>query len=81
MPLYVRDEEANKLATELKRLTNAPTKTHAVIKALREAIERSENELPVRQKLKRAIAMAQTIGDEADPNFDMKKFTDDMWSV
>ncbi|KKX32928.1 type II toxin-antitoxin system VapB family antitoxin [Rhizobium sp. LC145] len=78
MPLYVRDDDVLSLAVELQRLTNAPSKTEAVRRALRHEIERTRNAMPIREKLARARAKAQEIG-LGDPDFDMKKYTDEMW--
>jgi antitoxin VapB len=77
-PLYVRDDEVLALATELQRLKKLSSKTEAVRTALRNEIERVNCEKPLHERLAKAIALAQSIGPY-DADFDMKKFTDEMW--
>jgi antitoxin VapB len=48
MPLNIRNPEAERLATELARRTKE-TKTEAVIKALRDRLERVRRERPKRR--------------------------------
>ncbi|MBB4230729.1 MULTISPECIES: type II toxin-antitoxin system VapB family antitoxin [Rhizobium] len=78
MPLYVRDDDVLAMAAELQKLMKAPSKTEAVRTALRHEIERTRKSMPIRERLARARAKAQEIGP-GDPNFDMKKYTDEMW--
>ncbi|PKA44729.1 type II toxin-antitoxin system VapB family antitoxin (plasmid) [Rhizobium sullae] len=78
MPLYVRDNDVLALAVELQMLMKAPSKTEAVRIALRHEIERTRKNMPIRERLARARAKAREIGT-GDPDFDMKKYTDEMW--
>lgn len=78
MPLYIRDDEVDALASELQRLTGARSKTEAVRGALRRSLADARSRLPLRQRLEGAKAMARAMG-ETDPDFDMKAFTDAMW--
>jgi antitoxin VapB len=55
-----------------------PNKTEAVRTALRNEIERSRANVPLRERLVRIKEMAKQIGS-GDPDFDMKRFTDQMW--
>lgn len=74
MPLYIRDDEVDALAAKLQRETNAPSKTEAVRTALIHELERNRAKVPLRD----LQAEAKKIG-LPNPEFDMKKFTDEMW--
>lgn len=78
MALYIRDSEVDELAVKLQELTRAPTKTDAVRTALKNEIERSRAEIPLKDRLERIIAKADALGP-SDPDFDQKKFFDEMW--
>lgn len=78
MPLYVRDDDVDALAVELQKLTKARSKTEAVRQALKHEIERNRASIPLRERLAKLQERAAAIG-LPNPDFDMKKFTDDMW--
>ncbi|RUU54157.1 type II toxin-antitoxin system VapB family antitoxin [Mesorhizobium sp. M2C.T.Ca.TU.002.02.1.1] len=78
MPLYIRDDEVDALATKLQREMNAPSKTEAVRTALMHELERNRAKVPLRERIARLQAEAKKIG-LPNPDFDMKKFTDEMW--
>ncbi|CCV05962.1 conserved hypothetical protein [Mesorhizobium metallidurans STM 2683] len=78
MPLYIRDDEVDALATKLQRETNAPSKTEAVRTALVNELERNRTKVPLRERIAKLQAEAAKIG-LPNPDFDMKKFTDEMW--
>ncbi|MER8375591.1 type II toxin-antitoxin system VapB family antitoxin [Mesorhizobium sp. M1409] len=78
MPLYIRDDEVDALAAKLQRETNAPSKTEAVRTALVHELERNRAKVPLRDRLARLQAEATKMG-LPNPDFDMKKFTDEMW--
>lgn len=78
MALYIRDREVDALAARLQALTNAPTKTEAVRKALENEIERKKTKVPLRERLEKIIERADRLGP-SDPDFDQKKFFDEMW--
>ncbi len=78
MPLFIRDPDVDAMAVELQRITKAPSKTEAVRTALRHEIERSRGKVPLRERLVKVKEMARRIGP-SNPDFDMKKFTDEMW--
>ena len=78
MPLYIRDDEVDALAAKLQRETNAPSKTEAVRTALVHELERNRTKVPLRDRIARLQAEAAKIG-LPNPDFDMKKFTDEMW--
>jgi antitoxin VapB len=79
MPLYIKDPRVSEMAERLRMLTNATSKTEAVLKALESAIEESQREL-LAPKLERAVAIARQIGRH-DDEFDHKAFSDDMWGL
>lgn len=78
MPLFIRDDEVDRLAEELRRVTRAKTKTEAVRDALRHRLAEARGRVPLSARLERAKALADTMG-EGDPTFDMKAYTDALW--
>ncbi len=76
MPLYIKDPEVDRLATELIGLTNA-SKVDAVRDALKDAVARRKAKLPMRERLARTLAMAQAAGPFHPGNH--KRETDEMW--
>lgn len=79
MALFIRDAEVDALAEEVRILTGAKTKTEAVRQALRKQRDQARKTMDVGTRLARAKAMADALG-ASNPNFDMKAFTDEMWS-
>lgn len=77
MALFIRDPEVDGLAEELKRLTRSVSKTEAVRTALRERVDELRRAQPG-DRLARAKALADAMGPTS-PDFDMKRFTDEMW--
>lgn len=80
MPLYIRDDEVDELATRLQRLTGVPTKTQVVRQALESEISRLEAARPLAERIARSMAMADAMGS-GQSDFDMKAFTDEMWET
>ncbi|TPN50465.1 histidinol dehydrogenase [Mesorhizobium sp. B1-1-4] len=78
MPLYIRDDEVDALATKLQRETNAPSKTEAVRTALLHELERSRARKPLRERIAVLQAQAAALGP-SDTTFDVKAFMDEMW--
>jgi antitoxin VapB len=78
MPLYIRDDEVDALAAKLQRETQARSKTEAVRTALLNELERHRAKIPLRDRIIRLQEEAKKIG-LPNPDFDMKKFTDEMW--
>jgi antitoxin VapB len=78
MALFVRDPEVDQLVVELQRLTQAPTKTQAIKTALQAQLRHLKRQQPASQRIARARQLADAIGPD-NPNFDMKKFTDELW--
>ena len=78
MALFIRDDEVDALAAHLQKVTKAATKKDAVRLALRNELERTRRKralLSVVEELQEKIA---ALGP-SDPEFDMKRFTDEMW--
>ena len=78
MPLYIRDDEVDALAAKLQRETQARSKTEAVRTALLHELERHRAKIPLRDRIIRLQEEAKKIG-LPNLDFDMKKFTDEMW--
>ena len=78
MPLYIKDDEVDALATELQSISGAATKTDAVRTALKDAIERKRDKTSIIDAIRRAQAKAKAMGVRPDPDFDMKEFMDDL---
>ena len=78
MPLYIKDDEVDALATELQSITGAPSKTEAVRTALKDAIGKRRKQAPLIARIKEIQDQVAAMGPR-DPDFDMKKFTDEMW--
>ena len=79
MPLYIKDARVAEMVERLRKLTDAPSKTEAVAKALQSAIAEAERDL-LGPELERAIAIARRIGGR-DEEFDQKAFSDAMWGL
>ncbi len=78
MALFIRDPEVDALAEEVRKLTNAKTKTEAVRRALQAQLDEARRMMPLAERLARSKALADAMG-AGDPDFDMKAFTDEMW--
>lgn len=76
MPLYIKDEEVNRLADELTGLTKS-SKTDAVRNALKNAIAKQKASLPIHERLAKTLAMAEAAGPFHPGNH--KQETDEMW--
>ncbi len=78
MPLYIRDDAVDALAAQVAKATGAKNKTEAVRAALQAQLEAAKKKKPLIERLQELQVKADTIG-EANPAFDMKKYTDDLW--
>ena len=78
MPLYIRDDAVDALAEKVMKATGAKTKTGAVRKASQAQPDAEMNRKPLLERLQPILDRADQIG-ESDPDFDMKKYTDEMW--
>jgi antitoxin VapB len=77
MALYIRDSEVDALAVRLQEMTDAPTKTEAVRKALENEIKRKIGEIPLEDRLGKILDRATALG-LPNADFDMKKFSDEL---
>lgn len=78
MALFIRDDEVNALAAELQKATGSATKKDAVRLALRNELERAKRKRPLADVVAELQEKVAAMGP-SDPNFDMKRFTDEMW--
>jgi antitoxin VapB len=78
MPLYVSDEEVNRLAGEVQQVIGAATKTDAVRVALEELLAQRKAKKPLLDRLKAIEERARRLGTP-DPDFGEKAFSDRMW--
>lgn len=78
MPLYIRDDQVDDLAVRFMKLTGAKSKTDAVRNALVAQLTAVSNHMPLLDRLEPILKRADAL-DQGDPDFDMKKFTDEMW--
>lgn len=78
MALYVKDEEVDRLAEEVRAAYGVKTKTEAVRIALKKALEPPDKKAEMMRKLEAIQARIRLIGNP-DPDFDEKAYTDMMW--
>lgn len=77
MPLYIRDDDIDALAEQVRRAIGARTKTDAVRHALQATLDAKLNQSSLFDRIKPLQARVADLGP-VDPNFDMKSFTDDI---
>ena len=80
MPLYIRDDKVDNLATRFMKLSGAKTKTEAVRMALTAQLAVEQARKPLLDRLEPLLQRADELGSP-DSDFDMKRFTDEMWDV
>jgi antitoxin VapB len=78
MPLFIRDAEVDALAEQVRRLTNAKSKTEAVRSALKAQLVQARRAAPLEDRLARTKELADAMGP-GDPGFDMKAYMDETW--
>lgn len=78
MALYIKDDTVDDLAIKYQKITGAKSKTDAVRNALLAQIESVTNRVPLLERLEPILKRADELG-QGDPDFDMKKFSDEMW--
>ncbi|OCP19855.1 MULTISPECIES: type II toxin-antitoxin system VapB family antitoxin [unclassified Ensifer] len=81
MALYIRDDTVDDLASELQKLSKAPNKTEAVRRALQHELDRIRQEVPLRERVAKIQDKFRARMGSNKPNFDMKRFTDEMWEL
>ena len=80
MPLYIKDPDVAEMAEALRKLTSARSKTEAVRQALKSALAAAAQRPPLSERLRNAVELARRIGP-IDPDFDEKRFFDEMWGM
>ncbi|MDE2758791.1 MAG: type II toxin-antitoxin system VapB family antitoxin [Paracoccaceae bacterium] len=78
MPLFIKDETVNSLAEKVVKTTGVKNKTEAVRLGLNCLLETKKKEKSLLEHIHELQAQVALMG-KPDPNFDMKKFTDEMW--
>lgn len=78
MALFIRDENVDRLVTELQRVMKTPTKKDAVRIALQNELNRTLAPASSDEYFRRAMALADAMGP-SDHDVDMKKYMDDLW--
>lgn len=81
MSLFIRDSEVDALAKKLQQVTNAPSKTDAVRRALRNELDRAQAAVPLKDRIRELQNDVRARMGPIKPDFDMKKYTDEMWEV
>ncbi|WEX79609.1 type II toxin-antitoxin system VapB family antitoxin (plasmid) [Sinorhizobium numidicum] len=79
MSLYIRDDAVDELAKQVQQVIKAPNKTEAVRTALLNELERAQKAIPLKERIKKIQDDVRAAMGPDDPNFDMKKFTDEQW--
>lgn len=78
MALFIRDDAVDSLASEVQKALKTPTKKEAVRRALQNELQRARQNRPLIDVVTELQARVAALGP-GDPNFDMKRFTDEMW--
>ena len=78
MPLYIRDNGVDELAVEVMKAIGARSKTDAVREALLAKLESVKEQTPLLERILPILEGVERLGRE-DPNFDMKRYTDELW--
>jgi antitoxin VapB len=81
MALYIRDDDVDALAKKVQQVTKAPTKTEAVRRALENELARVEQAVPLKERVEKIQNSVRAKMGPNKPDFDMKKFTDEMWEI
>lgn len=78
MALYIKDDEVDALAAELKAATGAATKTDAVRSALKNELKRAREQEPLLERVRRIQERVRLVG-LPNPDFDFRKFREELW--
>ena len=81
MSLYIRDDDVDALAKKVQQVTKARTKTEAVRRALENELARVEQAVPLKERVEKIQNSIRAKMGPNQPEFDMKKFTDEMWEI
>lgn len=77
MPLYIRDDDVDELAEQVRRITGAKTKTEAVRQALQAILDAKLDQTSLTDRIKPLQSRVTALGP-VDSDFDMKTFTDEI---
>lgn len=66
MPLFIHDDDVDRLAVELQRLTKTKTKAATVRRALLNELERARQSLPLKDRLATVRKKARSISAALD---------------
>jgi antitoxin VapB len=79
--LYIKDEAVYDLAVAVMKATNAKSKTDAVRQALQHELQRAQETVPLRDRVRELQdAVAAKRGPNPKP-IDLKKISDDLWDM
>ena len=78
MALFIRDEAADSLEVELQKALKTTTKKDAVRVALENELERVKRQRTRAAGITELQEKIAALGP-SDPDFNMKRFTDEMW--
>ncbi len=78
MPLYIRDDTVDDLAERVMKITGAKNKTEAVRAAVSAQLNAIRTEIPLIDRVRALQERVARLGT-ADPSFDQKAFSDEMW--
>lgn len=78
MALFIRDDAVDNLAAEVQKALKVSTKKEAVRRALQNELDRVRRERSPTRTIADLQARVAALGP-GDPDFDMKRFTDEMW--
>ncbi|MEX0404987.1 type II toxin-antitoxin system VapB family antitoxin [Aquibium sp. LZ166] len=78
MALFIRDEAVDSLAVELQKALKTTTKKDAVRVALENELERVKRQRTRAAGITELQEKIAALGP-SDPDFNMKRFTDEMW--
>ncbi len=78
MPLYVRDESVNDLASEAQRVLKTKTKTEAIRIALERVVQKEFPTQTLQERMKVFQDRFRELGEPLE-DFDQKAYLDEMW--
>lgn len=79
--LYVKDDAVNEMAIKLMKVTNAPSKTEAVRRAIQNELNRYANEKPLAERVAEIQARVKSRLGDKPVAFDEKAFMDEGWGM
>lgn len=79
--LYIKDDAVNEMAIKLMKVTNAPSKTEAVRRAIQNELNRYANEKPLAERVAEIQARVKSRMGDKPVVFDEKAFMDEGWEL